>query len=139
MFAILYGCGLEPGFYLCSGPNSSATTAATILILIRYTAWFFLSFCIFLRLHDCVHVLCTSSLLRAQQFLVRRLRTRLAIVAIQGVLFAAEESPFALFAERNCSYLYRVDLSIFVRAFLFFEQCPRVEEVCVCMDRVLTC
>lgn len=93
----------------------------------------------FLRLHDCVHVLCTSSLLRAQQFLVRRLRTRLAIVAIQGVLFAAEESPFALLAERNCSYLYRVDLSIFVRAFLFFEQCPRVEEVCVCMDRVLTC
>ena len=73
----------------------------------------------FLRLHDCVHVLCTSSLLRAQQFLVRRLRTRLAIVAIQGVLFAAEESPFALLAERNCSYLYRVDLSIFVRAFLF--------------------
>ena len=114
LLAILYRCGLEPGVYLSSGPNSSATTAA----IFRCTAWFFLSFCIFLRLH--MHVLCTSSLLRAQQFLVRRLRTRLAIVAIQGVLFAAEESPFALFAERNCSYLYRVDLSIFVRAFLFF-------------------
>ena len=74
----------------------------------------------FLRVHDCVHVLCTSSLLRAQQFLVQRLRSRLAIVAIQGVLFAAEESPFAFFAERNCSYLYGVDLSVFVRAFLFF-------------------
>ena len=73
----------------------------------------------FLRVHDCVHVLCTSSLLRAQQFLVRRLRTRLAIVAIQGVLFAAEESPFALFAERNCSYVYRVDLSICACIFVF--------------------
>ena len=118
LLAILHRCGLEPGVYLSSGPNSSATTAA----IFRCTAWFFLSFCMFLRLHDCVHVLCTSSLLRAQQFLVRRLRTRLAIVAIQGVLFAAEESPFALLAERNCSYLYRVDLSIFVRAFLFFEK-----------------
>ena len=46
LLAILHRCGLEPGVYLSSGPNSSATTAATILILIRYTAWFFLSFCV---------------------------------------------------------------------------------------------